>query len=151
MKTAFDWPLFWGNVLANISQVYAVGLKRSMLSEGALSPLSSISSTFFARFFIRMSFLQLFFTYICMYISRKKAAETTFVRKKHAKTLMKLTPGVKKPFLMTICTGKSLPSTCLRLFAIGVLLLVLNRIVILTTTIFFCKQTSQAFFSAPIP
>ncbi len=39
------------------------------------------------EFFVRTSFRQLFFTYIRTYIRRKKAAKTTFVRKKRAKNV----------------------------------------------------------------
>jgi hypothetical protein len=110
MKTAFDWPLFWGNVLANISQVYAVGLKRSMLSEGALSPLSSISSTFFARFFYTNVVSAAFFTYIRTYISKKKSCRNNIRTKKARKNIDEIdTWSEKNFFLMTICTGKSLP------------------------------------------
>jgi len=57
-------------------QIYFIGLTIS------LEP-PSISSTFFVHFFVRMSFRQLFLrTYV-----EKKAAETTFVRKKRAKNI----------------------------------------------------------------
>ena len=47
----------------------------------------SISSTFFAHFFCTNVVLAAFF--LCMYVRMyvKKAAETTFVRKKHAKNV----------------------------------------------------------------
>ena len=39
MKTALDWPLFWGRVNGVKVQVLVVGFNLSMVSEGALSPL----------------------------------------------------------------------------------------------------------------
>jgi len=51
--------------------------------------VSSISSTFFARFFCTNVILAAFF----MYIRRKTAAETIFAQKSKQKMLMKLTPG----------------------------------------------------------
>jgi hypothetical protein len=55
----------------------------------------SISSTLNVQIFRTNVVSAAFFTYICTYIRRKKAAEMTFVQKSAQKTLMKLTPGHK--------------------------------------------------------